>query len=170
MIIVRGYDMYIRSGIDEVFFLTASRKEFDSEADRSAYYYRWAGSYLDYYPQWVYTAREDDKVLGYLLGCPDTRSAIGTLEVSEIPEFLAEYDRFPAHLHINVHPHAQGRGIGRKLMDTYWADLRAESIPGVHLITTESANNAGFYRSVGFNYEVRIPQESDALLFLGKEL
>jgi ribosomal protein S18 acetylase RimI-like enzyme len=57
----------------------------------------------------------------------------------------------PAHLHIDLLPSAQGRGIGRRLMSLFIDALRDAGVPGVHLGV--SAHNPGaitFYRRVGF--------------------
>lgn len=59
---------------------------------------------------------------------------------------------FPAHLHIDLHPRAQGKGGGRALIEAFTAALRARSVQGVHL--TASADNRGalaFYPRVGFS-------------------
>jgi ribosomal protein S18 acetylase RimI-like enzyme len=64
------------------------------------------------------------------------------------PEILAEY---PAHLHVDLLPDAQGLGAGRKLMDAIEDELRARGAPGVHL-GTDPANvqSQGFYSHIGY--------------------
>lgn len=65
------------------------------------------------------------------------------------PEPLAE--RYPAHLHIDLLPTAQGQGWGRALMARFCAELTARGVAGVHL--GADARNAGasaFYPRVGF--------------------
>jgi len=58
---------------------------------------------------------------------------------------------YPAHLHIDILPIAQGKGYGRKLVETFLNRLKSKSIPGVHLIVTKNNQNAiGFYQQVGF--------------------
>ena len=60
-------------------------------------------------------------------------------------------DAYPAHLHIDLLPEAQGRGLGRLLIATLADALRARGVTGLHLVT--SADNAGaiaFYPRVGF--------------------
>jgi len=66
---------------------------------------------------------------------------------TELP-FLSSH---PAHLHIDLLPSAQGRGIGTRLMNSFIGALREARVPGVHLGV--SAHNPGaitFYRRVGF--------------------
>jgi ribosomal protein S18 acetylase RimI-like enzyme len=64
------------------------------------------------------------------------------------PEVLAEY---PAHLHVDLLPGAQGLGAGRKLMDAIEDELRVRGAPGVHL-GTDPANvrSQGFYEHLGY--------------------
>lgn len=60
-------------------------------------------------------------------------------------------EHYPAHLHIDLLPAAQGRGGGRALIDTLVTALRDRGVPGVHL--TAGAENEGalaFYPRVGF--------------------
>lgn len=60
-------------------------------------------------------------------------------------------EAFPAHLHIDLLPDAQGHGLGRRLIDTLVAELRRRGVAGLHLVA--SADNAGaiaFYPRVGF--------------------
>ena len=61
---------------------------------------------------------------------------------------LAEY---PAHLHINLLPRAQGAGHGRRLITRLLAELRATDAAGVHLVTGARNRRAiGFYDRIGF--------------------
>jgi ribosomal protein S18 acetylase RimI-like enzyme len=60
-------------------------------------------------------------------------------------------DAYPAHLHIDLLPEVQGRGLGRLLIATLADTLRAQGVTGLHLVA--SADNAGaiaFYPRVGF--------------------
>lgn len=170
MTIQRGFSEAIKPGITEVFWLTAQRSDFESDRDWEIYYNRWAGGYLEHYPQWVYTAQEDGVVLGYLLGCPDSTQALSVLDFPGLDLFTPFFPDYPAHLHINVHPQGQGKGIGRKLIEAYCRDLKHEGVPGVHLITTAEAKNPGFYRAVGFTFEHPKPGKGYTLLFMGRSL
>ncbi|MDT3330119.1 MULTISPECIES: GNAT family N-acetyltransferase [Microbacterium] len=58
---------------------------------------------------------------------------------------------FPAHLHIDLLPQAQGQGAGRRLIETLFAALRERGVAGLHLVA--SAENTGamaFYTRLGF--------------------
>jgi ribosomal protein S18 acetylase RimI-like enzyme len=59
-------------------------------------------------------------------------------------------DGYPSHLHIDVLPRLQGRGLGRRLIDTLLTALRASGSPGVHLrVGRANERAAGFYAHVG---------------------
>jgi ribosomal protein S18 acetylase RimI-like enzyme len=58
---------------------------------------------------------------------------------------------YPAHLHIDLLPIAQGQGWGRRLMYTFFDRLRALGVPAVHLgVGAGNSRAIGFYERVGF--------------------
>ena len=60
--------------------------------------------------------------------------------------------RYPSHLHIDILPRLQGRGIGRQLIAALTSALREQGSPGVHLLVGRGNQRAaGFYRHVGFS-------------------
>jgi ribosomal protein S18 acetylase RimI-like enzyme len=62
---------------------------------------------------------------------------------------LAEH--FPSHLHINLVPRLQGRGVGRTLIETLVSSLRGHGSRGLHLFVGHRNQRAiGFYGHVGF--------------------
>ncbi|RKN11119.1 GNAT family N-acetyltransferase [Streptomyces radicis] len=65
-----------------------------------------------------------------------------------VPGIAAGY---PAHLHIDLLPEGQRRGLGRRLMDALFDALRARGVPGVHLGMSPANTNArAFYDRIGF--------------------
>ncbi|HEY2549903.1 MAG TPA: GNAT family N-acetyltransferase [Streptosporangiaceae bacterium] len=59
--------------------------------------------------------------------------------------------RFPSHLHIDLLPRQQGRGLGRGMIARLTAELRDRGSDGVHLGTSEHNRRAvGFYHHLGF--------------------
>lgn len=59
---------------------------------------------------------------------------------------------YPAHLHVDLLPGAQGKGAGRTLIEAACALLAERGVPGVH--ATAGAANTGalaFYPRVGFH-------------------
>lgn len=60
--------------------------------------------------------------------------------------------RFPSHLHIDLLPRIQGRGIGRKLIATTMSSLLDQGSRGLHLLVARGNERAaGFYRHIGFS-------------------
>jgi ribosomal protein S18 acetylase RimI-like enzyme len=58
---------------------------------------------------------------------------------------------YPAHLHINLVPRLQRRGLGRRLISTLVAALRVRGAAGLHLGVREANTRAiAFYRHLGF--------------------
>ncbi|WWD22217.1 hypothetical protein CI109_106708 [Kwoniella shandongensis] len=59
--------------------------------------------------------------------------------------------RYPAHMHIDLLPSAQGRGIGAKLITTAISALRERKVSAVRLGTSaENVRACRFYTKLGF--------------------
>lgn len=59
---------------------------------------------------------------------------------------------YPAHLHIDLLPQAQGQGNGRRMMETFVGRLRELKVPAVHLgVGKKNARAVAFYKAVGFH-------------------
>lgn len=87
------------------------------------------------------------------------------------PERLAA--RYPSHLHIDLLPRLQARGLGRQMIKTLIAALRDQGSPGVHLHVPRGNQHApGFYRRVGFTELPATPDELPVrhLLLFGMKL
>lgn len=127
----------------------------------------WADMYTSYYTDvepesaWV-VVNSDGRVVGYLLGCVDTRKWHSELRIAlrhQLTRFLwarprtagfwwrAGFDvlrdlgaarppfdlaRYPAHVHCNLLPEARGKGVARELFAQWHAALKARGVPGVH--------------------------------------
>ncbi len=130
--------------LTEIFFATTTKSTFSNHEERSQFFDRWAGQYLKESPERVYLVRASSSLnwQGYL---------ISSLRQDLCPFPLQSYLRdYPAHLHMNCHPHFQGQGLGRALIQRLCQDLRKESVLGVHAITSLGASNVAFYRRLGF--------------------
>jgi ribosomal protein S18 acetylase RimI-like enzyme len=58
---------------------------------------------------------------------------------------------YPSHLHINLLPRLQGRGVGRRLIETLAGALREQGSRGLHLhVGPANQRAARFYAHVGF--------------------
>ena len=77
---------------------------------------------------------------------------------------IPEVDVYPAHLHIDLLPEAQGSGLGRRLIETERAALAARCVPAVHLTMVDENRGArAFYDRLGF----RVLSSGDGLTTLG---
>jgi len=141
--------------------------------------YVWAVPYAVLEPDFAFVLARGDRAIGYVVAAPDTvaferrletewwpevRRAVaghvasrrldaGTLERINTPEAHGEWlaADYPAHLHINILPEAQGGGWGRRLIETELDALRRAGIRGVHLgVSPYNERAKGFYRHVGF--------------------
>lgn len=65
---------------------------------------------------------------------------------------INQFPEYPAHLHIDILPEGQGKGWGRRLIDTLTGQMRSMGIPGVFLgVGARNTRAIGFYRHVGFH-------------------
>ncbi|QUS37265.1 GNAT family N-acetyltransferase [Falsirhodobacter algicola] len=119
------------------------------------------------------------RAVGYIVGTPDTaafedrldaewwpdvRAAIAEMPVAcdkdavlierakgghrRDPSLLASY---PAHLHINILPPAQGGGWGRRMIQTQLDAMRARGVTGLHLgLDPRNVTAIAFYTHLGF--------------------
>lgn len=75
------------------------------------------------------------------------------------------YDQYPSHLHIDLLPRVQGRGLGHDMMQRLLDELAARKTPGVHLgMAPSNARAEKFYKKIGFH---ELARTSDTL-YLGK--
>jgi len=122
---------------------------------------------------------DDGQVSGYILGVADTRRFVERYRSEWLPGFAARYERpsatttpdegmrhlgftpermlidevdeYPAHLHIDVLPHLQGTGLGRRLIETLVSSLRERGIRGLHLgLDPANTSAAAFYDHLRF--------------------
>lgn len=81
-----------------------------------------------------------------------------------------QLDRFPAHLHIDLLPRAQGQGQGRRMIRVLEDALTAIGVPGVHLgVSPLNSRAIGFYEALGYEpLAPRLPYEG--VLLMGRAL
>ena len=138
----------------------------------------WVGPYFHGAGQAGYVAEQGSRVLGYVLGAPEPgryRRALWRVingglwrawpapepllrclaylgRAARFPPAHADWDTYPAHLHLNLLPGARGHHLGERLLRTHLAALTAAGIPGVQLSTTSENRAAlGLYRKLGFH-------------------
>lgn len=79
------------------------------------------------------------------------------------------YEEYPSHLHIDLLPRMQGKGIGPKMLEEVMERLREAGSPGAHLGVSEVNERAhGFYRRLGFEELVRVGEGKDRVIYMGK--
>ncbi len=82
----------------------------------------------------------------------------------KVKEELKDY---PAHLHINLLPEAQGQGIGHELMDRFINKLKELKVPALHLeVGRTNAGAIKFYERMGF----QIIKEYESSIAYGMKL
>lgn len=160
----------IIASVNEIFFLSSSKKEFASQEAKAAFLKRWCGDYQEFFAGEFFVAMEGEKVMGYLSGCSDSLSAEPRLSVPGYSIFHDQFENFPAHLHINFHPDARGKGLGSVLVLHYMKVLKQNGIKGLHLVTSPDAKNVSFYERLGFNHTVTREFKEMPLYFMGSIL
>jgi GNAT superfamily N-acetyltransferase len=66
-------------------------------------------------------------------------------------EDMALFREYPAHLHIDLLPALQGKGMGRALMHCLFDELSKRNARGVHLqVGIQNQGAAAFYKKLGF--------------------
>ncbi len=81
------------------------------------------------------------------------------------------YGEYPSHLHIDLLEEAQGRGYGRRMLESVMDGLRKRGSPGAHLgVSMLNESALGFYRRLGFEELTRVGQGADGCIYLGKRL
>lgn len=163
----------ILPALKEIFFLSADPRNVTADAAKNeAFFQKWTAYYLEQRPEWILVAKDKGKLLAYLMCEPDSRKALSHFEKinPSYRVFEDQFAKFPAHLHMNAHPEARGRGVGSQLIDHLVEKLKGINAPGVHLITSPSQRNASFYRKNGFTEEVRRDWKGYPLLFMGRKI
>ncbi len=139
----------------------------------------YAAPYAHYEPELAFTLTQHGAPVGYVLGARDTAAFEARCEREWLPTLRARYavpapddhspdagiireihrahepeandPHYPAHLHIDLLPQAQGQGHGRRMIETLLARLRALGVPGVHLgVSARNSGAIAFYERVGF--------------------
>ena len=136
--------------------------------------------YVTRHPDFAFVVDGPNGVAGYIVAAPDTDAfyewfrqewwpsrrtryadATGALDPRDA-HFVAHADglragaeehaaRYPAHLHIDLLPEAQGSGLGRSLIRILAEKLRASGVTGLYLIASSANTGAvAFYPRVGF--------------------
>lgn len=164
--LIRRYEAQDKTQVEEIFWETSGRTEFASAEERRLFQHQYLDDYLS---QVVWVAVEGTSVLGYILAQLDTLATESSW-AAHLHLFRDHYQQYPAHLHINCHSAAQGKGLGGKLLVALEQELSSQGVKGLHLITSATARNVGFYKKYGYLEISRQPWKATELLLLGKIL
>lgn len=140
----------------------------------------YVGPYLRLAPEHALVGVDSSGVAGYVLGVPDTVAFEAECERSWWPSLRARYplssfpqdtpddrivrmihnppetspdvvERYPAHLHIDLLPRLQGRGYGRRLLESLFDGLLGFGVSAIHLgVGLDNQRAIGFYERMGF--------------------
>ena len=180
MITIVSIDKFVKSNqqetalsqIESIFFSSSARQEFANDLERSQFRYKYLDWYRIHHPELLYLAvTADAEINGYICGTPNTRQSPELFELHPwLEELTAQCESFPAHLHINLTEATRGMGVGSQLIEVFENRLKSLKVAGVHLVTSPSARNVGFYKKNGYNFESVFHWKNVDLLFLGKQL
>jgi GNAT superfamily N-acetyltransferase len=149
-----------------------------SDPDLLGHYY--AAPYAVYEPDLCFMLLHNGMPCGYILGTRDTTAFYARCEQDWLPRLRERYPmpdtndtspnarlirtihkkyepekdviEYPAHLHIDLLPVAQGQRLGHKLMQTFLARLRELEVPAVHLgVSKKNPRAVRFYERAGFH-------------------
>ena len=158
--------------IDAIFFEASGTKSFASDVERDAFRTRWLGRYFQNFPQLAYVAiGSNARVAGYLVGSLDDPAKYPLFaDIPYFKEFAALTALYPAQLHVNLAPEWRGKGVGARLVETFSSDATRAGAPGVHVVTSRSNRNVGFYAANGFHEAGTLASNNRDLVFLARRL
>lgn len=155
-----------RSQVDAIFFETSTKKDFETQKQREEFNWKYLGFYLSHYPEYAWLALKAETVLGYVVGMPFSHDPSLYQIQPHIKAFKIFFEKYPAHLHINCLPEAQGKGIGKRLVQALTEQMMAQRVPGIHILTGPDSVNRLFYQKLGFHEEV----EQSQILLMARAL
>ena len=148
--------------------------------------------YVDLDPGLGFVVDNGSRAVGYVVATADTREFVRRYQAELLADFAAahplesapdeaeaamialglhperllipELEEYPAHLHIDLLPEAQGQGWGRRLIDAERAALAGRGVPALHLTMVDENRGArAFYDRLGF----QVLSAADGLTTLG---
>lgn len=179
---IRPYQPADREAVGRICILTgdsgqdATGKYFDDQILPVIYAY----PYVDHSPDLAWVVEDDGEVIGYILGVADVEPFVGWWREHWTPQVEAMFperddwsagdrrlvrlglepeqqiapwrEEHPAEFHIDMLPAAQGKGLGRKLIDVFLAELHRRGVASVGIgVGARNENAVGFYKRLGFD-------------------
>jgi ribosomal protein S18 acetylase RimI-like enzyme len=129
----------------------------------------YADYYLEHEIEHCFVACDGEKVIGYILSNYDPAYYLKTMRENILPTlakmspyfytfekkqigYAKYWKSYPAHLHIDLDPAYQAKGIGGMLMKALLNDMKEHHIKAVHLGVSNTHKHAiRFYKKNGFH-------------------
>jgi GNAT superfamily N-acetyltransferase len=154
----------------DIFFKT-TKAELNSEEERQNLFDKYAAPYIENWPDYVFFACDEasGRTMGYLTGCEDSKKAIEVLSTKQKSYTLFSdlYLRFPAHLHVDIHPDFQGKGVGTFLLQEFVIEMKKKGLRGLHILTAPGDSSVQFYLRNKFKFQVVRSFNGREILFMG---
>ncbi|PKL82129.1 MAG: GNAT family N-acetyltransferase [Ignavibacteriae bacterium HGW-Ignavibacteriae-3] len=154
----------------------------------------YAAPYAVFHPELTFILADNERPVGYIIGTDNSELFFDTTEREWFPPLREKYPppddndgtadariirlihkghvprtellSYPAHLHIDILPEGQGRGMGRKLIETFISKLIDMNVNALHLeVGKRNINAIKFYEKTGFH----IIREFDFSVAYGKK-
>jgi len=196
--LIRSYAPRDHADVSEVCLRTGARGGDDTGLDVSDNLLPdiFARPYLELEPESAFVVESAGRVSGYVLCAPDTAAFVARYRSEWLPVLsrkyvhvvpprsrdeqmrhlgftpermlLPEIESYPAHLHIDLLPELQRRGLGRALIERLTRALRERGVPGLHLsMDPANVQARAFYDRIGFR---ELPSSTPAEPWLGLDL
>ena len=145
--------------VEEIFFLNSNQK-FQNIDEKIRFREKWFDIYKNDHTSIFLVYLDDGKVAGYVNGLLTT--------TNKFEKFVDLENIYPAHLHINVHPSYQGKGVGKILLQSFFEQLKIRNVYKVHIVTGIRSRNVAFYEKNGFAQ--LLSDNERGIVFMGKDL
>lgn len=141
--------------------------------ERDAFAEHWVSPYRELRPDWTWVAVAGREIVGYLTAAPDSIEFEKERRRTFAPgpdsrEFFPQAVRFrlwrehPAHLMLAVLPAHRGVGVGARLLQAFFAELRRAGVPSAHLFCGPSSY--GFFERMAFRTEALVQPAEGVVL------
>ena len=140
----------------------------------------YAAPYAKFHPELTFILALNEIPIGYILGTDDSQLFYHTCEEKWFPELRKKYpfrntddnspdskiinlihkghlpknelNAYPSHLHIDILPEGQGKGMGKELLLTFIDKLKEMNAEALHLeVGKRNKNGIRFYEKSGFH-------------------
>ena len=140
----------------------------------------YAAPYAVLEPELTFIVTLDEQPSGYILGTKNSKLFREISENEWFPNLRAQYplpnendisadaviikrihegyilkkelSDYPAHLHVDLLPNTQGKGIGKRIMQVFIDKLKELNVPALHLeVGKKNIAAVGFYKRMGFH-------------------